>query len=80
MIKKTRKKSINVGDTVKKDGVFYLLKETFVADGVRWLRAEVVRKRHRVTISGKTKLVYDVENKYFTEVEWLKIKKNYRYE
>lgn len=45
-----------VGDSLKVDGVYYIVDELFKASDVRWVRAINVKRD---------------ENKYFTEQEWL---------
>jgi len=71
MIKKTNKRP-QVGDSALKDAL--IIEELFTADNVRWVRCTKLRRKLRVWYNAKRYTIYDTENTYLTESEWLKLK------
>lgn len=65
-------KKVSIGEVLKIKDRWHTVEELFVAEGIRWVRTVIIRKKYNVTYNGKKYRHYDVENRYFSEMEWIR--------
>lgn len=69
------KKKIQIGDSIVVNNSVLVAEELFTADGVRWVRASKFRKKNTVMIYLKRYTYFSTDNTYYSEAEWLKLRK-----
>lgn len=68
-IKKTKSK-VKEGESLVYRGTFFVVQETFAADGTFWVRCTYGRKNYKVKYNGRTYHHFERENTYMSENEW----------
>lgn len=68
------KGKVSIGESLIKDGSNLVVEELFSADSVRWVMASKVRRKLSCGYYSKRYISYLIENMYFTEFEWIRMR------